>query len=82
MSLGVPVITSNRSSLPELAGNAALTIDPFDLEALSEAIIEMLTDMSLAENLRAVGKQRAKQFSWEKTARKHLWLYERVFSGS
>jgi glycosyltransferase involved in cell wall biosynthesis len=82
MSLGVPVITSNRSSLPELAGDAAITVDPYDVEGLSQAIVEALTDLDLSQTLRAAGKQRANQFRWEDTARKHLRLYERVFSGN
>jgi glycosyltransferase involved in cell wall biosynthesis len=68
MASGTPVVTSNVSSLPEVAGGAALTADPYDVAALAEAIGAVLTRAALREELRERGLQRARQFSWEQTA--------------
>ena len=70
MACGTPVITSNVSSLPEVVGNAAITIDPYDLEAISEALIRLVEDSGLRSKLRLRGLERVKQFNWDKTADK------------
>lgn len=69
MSLGAPVVTSNCSSLPEVAGDAALIVNPLDEEQIGGAIGELLENRSLAARLRERGLQRATLFSWEQHAR-------------
>lgn len=68
MQCGVPVITSNVSSLPEVVGDAAITIDPLDLAALSSAIERLYSDAELRREYVRKGLVRAKEFSWTKTA--------------
>ncbi|TAK96251.1 glycosyltransferase family 1 protein [Patescibacteria group bacterium] len=72
MQAGVPVITSNNSSLPEVVGEAAVTIDPDRPDELYQAMRNILLDTQLQELLRARGLERAKKFSWEKAAREFL----------
>ena len=81
MACGIPVITSDRSSLPEVAGNAALLIDPTQPEALAAALSSVVTDKALREELRWKGIARAKDFSWEAVARKTLAVYRDVDGG-
>lgn len=68
MACGVPVITSNCSSMPEVAGDAALLVDPLQIEEISNAIERIIYDSRLKNNLVMKGKQRAKEFRWEKAA--------------
>jgi glycosyltransferase involved in cell wall biosynthesis len=68
MQCGVPVITSNVTSLPEIAGDAALLVDPFSVSAIQHAMKELYGDSSLRAKLSAMGKERAALFSWDKTA--------------
>ena len=68
MARGVPVASSDRASLPEVAGDAALLFDPEDAAAIADAIERLLADASCAERLRAAGPQRAAAFTWERTA--------------
>lgn len=68
MACGTPVITSNQSALPEVAGDAALLIDPENVEELAEAMGAIATDTTLRENLRQAGLERVQHFSWQKTA--------------
>lgn len=82
MSCGAPVVCSNRTSLPEVVGDAALLVDPEDTRALVEAMRQALTDSSLQTELRARSLQRAKQFSWQKTAQETLAVYEEVLARS
>lgn len=67
MACGTPVITSNLSSLPEVAGNAAILIDPYRVEEITEAMQAIAHDVGLRSHLSQLGLQRATQFSWEKT---------------
>jgi glycosyltransferase involved in cell wall biosynthesis len=78
MACGTPVVTSNTSSLPEVTGEAALLVDPYDVAAISTAMRRVLTDPELARGLRERGLARAAQFSWERTARETVAVYERV----
>lgn len=78
MASGCPVITSNCSSLPEVAGDAALLIDPTDVEEMAHAIELIVSDEDLAVRLRKAGVERAKAFSWEKTAMGVLDIYQSV----
>lgn len=75
MSLGAPVVTSNTSSLPEVAGDAALLIDPRDPIQLAEAILKVISDSQLRHLMVRKGKERAKLFSWERTARETINAY-------
>lgn len=68
MSLGAPVVTSNTSSLPEVAGDAALLVDPTQVEAITDAMKRVLTDPALAAGLRSRGLARAAGFSWSRHA--------------
>jgi glycosyltransferase involved in cell wall biosynthesis len=78
MACGAPVITSATTSLPEVAGDAAVLIDPHSPEQLAEALVHVLTDRALRETLRAKGFERAKQFTWERAARSTLAVYREV----
>jgi glycosyltransferase involved in cell wall biosynthesis len=69
---GVPVITSNTSSLPEVAGDAALLVDPHDVDAIAEAMNRLVTDETLRTELARRGLANVQRFSWEKCARETL----------
>lgn len=81
MACGAPVITSNTSSLPEVVGDAALQVDPHDIDALSAAITRVLEDPQLQEELRQKGYQRVQQYTWEASARKLLHIYQQLGTG-
>ena len=72
MACGVPVVTSNNSSLPEMVGDAALMIDPYDIEELAWAMEEILSDNQLSQELIRRGLERAGMFSWDKCAEETL----------
>lgn len=78
MSCGTPVVTSNSSSLPEVVGDAGITVPPTDADALAGAIVRLLRDASLREELRERGLRRAAAFSWRATAERTLAVYEEV----
>jgi len=78
MASGTPVVTSNVSSMPEVAGDAALLVDPYDVGAIACAIGRVLTDPALAAELRRKGLARAREFSWERSVLKTLDVYRRV----
>jgi glycosyltransferase involved in cell wall biosynthesis len=78
MARGVPVACSNASSLPEVAGDAALLFDPRDEAALAAALARLLSDPALAQRLRERGLQRAREFTWERTAQLTLESYSRA----
>lgn len=80
MGCGAPVVCSNRTSLPEVVGNAAISIDPEDTRALTEAMHQVLTNSALQTDLRARSLQQAAQFSWNKTAQETLAVYQEVYS--
>jgi glycosyltransferase involved in cell wall biosynthesis len=77
MARGVPVACSNASSLPEVAGDGALMFDPHDEGAIASAIERLLCDPAEAGRLRARGLERAREFTWERTARLTLESYRR-----
>ena len=79
MACGVPVITSNTTSIPEVVGNAALLIDPLDGEELKSALLKILNEEGLREVLISRGLDQAKKFSWIKTAKETLLAYESVY---
>lgn len=78
MACGAPVVCSNAASLPETAGEAALTVPPDDVAALTRAMEMVLTDRSLAADLRRRGPEHAARFSWERTAVETLTVYRRL----
>jgi len=80
MRCGTPVITSDRTCFPEVVGDAGLMVDPFDERAIASAIVRLLTDTRLHEELRASGLKRAELFDWRETARLTLAVYEQVHS--
>lgn len=75
MSAGLPVVTSNGSALAEVAGEAALLVDPLDVDGLRNALHAALEDPSLRERLAAAGLRRAAQFTWRRAARQTLAVY-------
>lgn len=78
MACGTPVVTSNTSSLPEVVGDAAIMVDPYDVDAISEAMARVLSDPALAEDLRQRGLLQAEQFSWQKMAEETIEVYKKV----
>lgn len=78
MACGCPVITSNVSSLPEVAGDAAVLVDPSDVDGLAHAIERVLSDADLRRDLRGRGLGQAARFSWDRTARETISVYKRV----
>ena len=81
MACGCPVISSNASSLPEVAGDAALLIDRSDVEVWARAMQRVLSDPALSADLRARGPIRAAQFTWDRTAREMVAVYGKVVKG-
>ncbi|WKZ60984.1 MAG: glycosyltransferase family 1 protein [Cyclobacteriaceae bacterium] len=79
MACGVPVITSNLSSIPEIAGNAAKLIDPYNTEAITSAIEDLLENPTLMYSLGERGIQQAEKFRWAKVAEKTMEIYEQVY---
>ena len=81
MSLGVPTIVSNTSSLPEVVGDGAMIVDPHDPQDLSQAVVSLLKDGDLRKKLSQKGIERSKAFSWRKTAKETLNIYLDVYNG-
>jgi glycosyltransferase involved in cell wall biosynthesis len=77
MACGTPVITSNLSSLPEVAGDAAILIDPYRVEEITDAMQAIADNTGLRSHLSQLGLQRAKQFSWEKTGQATVEVLQR-----
>lgn len=82
MKCGAPVVVGNRTSLPEVVGEAALTVDPFDVADIAAAIRRLLKDAALRHELSLKGQIRAETFDWRETARKTLRVYEEVARNS
>jgi len=78
MACGAPVACSNTSSLPEVAGDAALLFDPTDVEAIAAACARVLTNPALRQELRASSVRQAARFTWAETARRTLEVYRRI----
>jgi glycosyltransferase involved in cell wall biosynthesis len=81
MASGVPVITSNVSSLPEVVGDAALLIDPLDAGAIAEAIARVLSDDALSAELVRRGHERVRAFSWERSVARIREVYGELVTG-
>ena len=82
MAVGTPVVASDRGSLPEVLGDAALLIDPADDKALSQALEAVLARSELRERLSRAGRERAANFTWDKCVEKTLELYHSVLAES
>jgi glycosyltransferase involved in cell wall biosynthesis len=80
MTCGAPVVCSNRTSLPEVVGDAALTVDPENTDALADAMYGILSDETLQADLRTRSLQRATRFNWQKTATETLAIYEETLA--
>lgn len=80
MASGVPVLTSNLSSLPEVAGDAAILVDPYNLDEITDGLLHLITDTNLRNELTQKGLLRAKQFTWEKSATQLLSIYNNLLS--
>ena len=78
MASGTPVVASNVSSLPEVAGDAAILVSPHEAEGLSNAMADVLSNPSTAAELRAKGLGRAQQFNWQRTAAETIQVYRSV----
>ena len=78
MASGTPVVTSNVSSLPEVAGDAAVLVDPYDPRAIADGIYRVLTDETLRRDMVHKGIARAGQFSWEQSVRRVRQIYGEV----
>lgn len=81
MACAVPVVASKAASLPEVLGDAALLVDPYDVEGLAQVMRQVLSDDALRGELRRRAVERAKGFSWETTARETLEVYREVHGG-
>lgn len=78
MACGTPVITADNSSLPEVAGTAALYVKAEDVKDITAQITKLISDPSLAKELRVKGFEQVKKFSWEKSAQSLLWAIEKL----
>ena len=78
MASGTPVVTSNQSSLPEVMGDAAVLVDPYDVGAIVDGMRRVLADSDLAADLRRRGPARAREFSWARSVEKTRRVYEQV----
>ena len=81
MACGTPVVTSNQTSLPEVAGGGAHLVDPHSIESIAGGVKQVLEDCDYRDELRREGRERAKSFEWERTATETLRVLEKVQSG-
>ncbi len=81
MACGVPTIVSDSSSLPEVVGSCGMLVPPADTVAWSNALSRLLADPTLRAALAASGQERARQFTWENTARATVEAYHKVLDG-
>jgi glycosyltransferase involved in cell wall biosynthesis len=80
MRCGVPVITSNTSSMPEVSGDAAIIVDPFNPSEITTAMIKLLNDHALRQELVVKGNNQALRFSWKRMAEEVLEIYQSVYA--
>ncbi len=78
LACATPVVAGNRGGIPEIAGQAAILVDPYDVDALAQAMLRVLQDKPLRDELRLRGPGQAALFSWERTARETRDVYETV----
>jgi glycosyltransferase involved in cell wall biosynthesis len=79
MNCGTPVITSNLTSIPEVVGNAGMLINPHNPNELPNALLTLLNNEPMQEMFSKLGLERAKNFSWENTAKNTLNSYRKVY---
>jgi alpha-1,3-rhamnosyl/mannosyltransferase len=77
-AMGLPVITSNLSCMPEVAGGAALLVDPYDVDAITSALEQVMLDENLCQKMKITGLNNARQYSWDNTVTKTLDVYSRL----
>ncbi len=80
MACGTPVVTSRISSMPEIVGEAALQVDPYDVGEMAEALHQLASDAALRAEKGAAGLERAALFSWARTAQETVAIYQRLFN--
>ncbi len=80
MASGLPVVASNRGALPEVLGDAGILVAPDDYEAMAKSVVAIFNNPSLRSDLSKSGTKRASLFTWEKTARKTLEIYNRLYA--
>jgi len=78
MKCGAPVIVGDKTSLPEVVGDAGVLVDPFDVDSIASAIQRVIIDSNLRAQLRVKGLERAKLFDWQETARQTLSVYKKA----
>jgi len=78
MKVGTPVVTSSVTAMPEVAGDAALFVDPYDTDKMAEAMARVIKDEKLRAELREKGFERAKPYSWEATCSTYYKVYEEL----
>ena len=78
MACGAPVVTSNVSSLPEVAGDAAVLVDPYDADSIADGVAKVLSDPALRDEMRAKGIARAREFSWKRSVSRTREIYQEV----
>jgi glycosyltransferase involved in cell wall biosynthesis len=78
LSRGLPILAANRTSIPEVVGDAAVLVDPDDLGAVADALVEICRTPSLRQGLRIRGPARARQYSWRRTAEQTIGVFEAV----
>jgi glycosyltransferase involved in cell wall biosynthesis len=79
MASGIPVVTSTRDALPEVAGDAALLVDPLDIESIASSVLRVIEDISLRNRLTEKGLAQARRFSWQDSGRKVVATYQQVY---
>ncbi len=82
MASGAPVVTSERGAMREVAGGAALLVDPSDPEAVASAMLRVIGDDALRSRLEVAGRERAARFTWERSAQCHTILYRAAARGT
>jgi glycosyltransferase involved in cell wall biosynthesis len=81
MACGCPVVAANTSSLPEICGEAALMVDPYDINDIVRGISKVISDKAIGETLRKNGFNQVKKFSWKKVANETYKVYQKVVQG-
>jgi glycosyltransferase involved in cell wall biosynthesis len=81
MARGCPVIVSNIASLPEICGEAALYVDPYDINSISKAILRVLQDKDLQSRLIKAGYKRVRKFTWARSAWQHQQVFDFIAKG-
>ena len=80
MAAGLPVLTADRGAMAEVAGDAAVLVDPHDTGALASGLHRLATDYRLRERLTAAGPDRARKWSWSRTAETTAAVYRRLLT--